>query len=383
MASHTIVGIDENSPLITERTTRPLKTSWINSFLIFVPFGFLSHFLNWSDTWVFVTNFLAIIPLAKLLVFATDDLSRRTGQTVGALLNATFGNAIELIIGIVALFKGEIVLVQASMMGSIISNLLLVLGACFLAGGIKYSIQEFNETTAQTNASLMTLACIALIIPASFSVATHHIDRNAPEVVGLSHYTAIVLLIVYVLYLLFQLKTHAYLYTTNEESERPELPLAVSVILLAVATVIVAACSEFLVSSIEGITESLGLPKIFVGLILLPVVGNAAESMTAISAAIENKMQLAIGIAAGSSLQIALFVTPFLVVLGWIINQPMTLSFDLFETILLSVSVLIMNYLIQDGKSNWLEGALLLATYAIIAIAFYFYPADIPGTIKS
>jgi len=142
------------------------------------------------------------------------------------------------------------------------------------------------------------------------------------------------------------------LYTTNEESERPELPLAVSVILLAVATVIVAACSEFLVSSIEGITESLGLPKIFVGLILLPVVGNAAESMTAISAAIENKMQLAIGIAAGSSLQIALFVTPFLVVLGWIINQPMTLSFDLFETILLSVSVLIMNYLIQVSKST-------------------------------
>ena len=142
------------------------------------------------------------------------------------------------------------------------------------------------------------------------------------------------------------------MYTTNEESERPELPLAVSVILLAVATVIVAACSEFLVSSIEGITESLGLPKIFVGLILLPVVGNAAESMTAISAAIENKMQLAIGIAAGSSLQIALFVTPFLVVLGWIINQPMTLSFDLFETILLSVSVLIMNYLIQVSKST-------------------------------
>ncbi|CAG8668808.1 10898_t:CDS:2, partial [Paraglomus occultum] len=213
----------------------------------------------------------------------------------------------------------------------------------------------------------------------SFSVATHHLDKDAPEVVGLSHYTAIVLLIVYALYLLFQLKTHAYLYTTNEENERPELPLAVSLVLLAVTTVIVAACSEFLVSSIEGINESLGLPKIFVGLILLPIIGNAAESTTAINAAIQNKMQLAIGIAAGSSLQIALFVTPFLVVLGWIINQPMSLFFDLFETILLSVSVLIMNYLIQDGKSNWLEGVLLLATYVVIAIAFYFYPSDIPG----
>jgi Ca2+:H+ antiporter len=343
--------------------------------LIFVPLGFAAHLLDWSDTMVFMLNFLAIIPLAKLLGFATEDIALRTGQTTGALLNATFGNAVELIIAIIALKEGEIRVVQASVMGSIISNLLLVLGCCFLAGGLKYKLQEFNETAAQTSASLMALACIALIIPAAFSYAVT--GRAEHEIISLSHYTAIVLLIVYALYLYFQLGTHRHLYEADEDDEQePELTLAVSLILLAAVTLVVAACGEFLVSSIEGITESLGLTKTFVGLILLPIVGNAAEHVTAIGAAMKNKMQLAVGVAAGSSLQIALFVTPFLVVLGWIIGQPMTLFFDVFETVLLFVSVLIMNYLIQDGKSNWLEGALLLATYAIIAIAFYFYPDE-------
>ncbi|CAG8611132.1 5395_t:CDS:2 [Paraglomus occultum] len=379
MSAHSHRNVDSESRLIIHKPTtrqsleRIVKASWVNVLLVFIPLGFIAHFLKWGDTAIFLLNFFAIIPLAKLLGFATEDIALRTGQTIGALLNATFGNAVELIIAIIALKEGQIRVVQASVLGSIISNLLLVLGCCFLAGGIKYSSQEFNETAAQTSASLMALACIALIIPAAFSVA---IPPTADyEVVNLSHYTAIVLLIVYGLYLLFQLKTHVHLYVTEDEDDQePELTLLISLLLLAGVTVIVALCGEFLVSSIEGITESLGLTKTFVGLILLPIVGNAAEHVTAITVAMKNKMQLAIGVAAGSSLQIALFVTPFLVVLGWIIGQPMTLFFEVFETVLLFVSVLIMNYLIQDGKSNWLEGALLLATYVIIAIAFYFYP---------
>ncbi|CAG8560463.1 5211_t:CDS:2 [Paraglomus brasilianum] len=376
--THRNVDVTESSPLIHEPTTRQslqriVKASWVNVLLVFIPLGFIAHFLKWGDTAVFLLNFFAIIPLAKLLGFATEDIALRTGQTIGALLNATFGNAVELIIAIIALKEGQIRVVQASVMGSIISNLLLVLGCCFLAGGLKYQVQEFNETAAQTSASLMALACIALIIPAAFSVSIPATQDY--EIINLSHYTAIVLLVVYGLYLLFQLKTHTELYLTEDEDEQePELTLPVAMLLLAGVTVIVAVCGDFLVSSIEGITESLGLTKTFVGLILLPIVGNAAEHVTAITVAMKNKMQLAIGVAAGSSLQIALFVTPFLVVLGWIIDQPMTLFFEVFETVLLFVSVLIMNYLIQDGKSNWLEGALLLATYIIIAIAFYFYP---------
>ncbi|CAG8447897.1 131_t:CDS:2 [Funneliformis caledonium] len=363
-----------------------LTSSYLNWLLIFLPLGFLANALNWSDTWVFTLNFFAIVPLAKLLAFATEDVSLRIGQTLGGLLNATFGNAVELIVSIVALKEGEIRVVQASMLGSIISNLLLVLGMCFVAGGMYHDEQEFNQTAAQTSSSLMALACIGLIIPAAFNFAvgngTTVIDFKH-EILDLSHGTAIVLLIIYVLYLFFQLKTHAHLYDETEtQEEQPQLSLGVSLFFLAGVTVLVALSAEYLVGSIEGIVEYSGLSKTFVGLILLPIVGNAAEHVTAITVAMKDKMDLAINVAAGSSManipdysfQIALFVTPFLVVLGWAIGVQMTLFFKTFETVVLFISVLITNYLIQDGKSNWLEGAMLLATYAIIALAFYLYP---------
>ncbi|CAI2162994.1 12802_t:CDS:2 [Funneliformis geosporum] len=369
-----------------------LTSSYINWLLIFLPLGFLANALNWSDTWIFTLNFFAIIPLAKLLAFATEDVSLRIGQTLGGLLNATFGNAVELIVSIIALKEGEVRVVQASMLGSIISNLLLVLGMCFVAGGIHHKEQSFNQTAAQTSSSLMTLACIGLIIPAAFNFAVGRsgtvVDLKH-EILDLSHGTAIVLLIIYVLYLFFQLGTHKHLYDRvrhndeeqpeeppqePEEEEIPQLTLGVSLFFLAAITLLVACSADYLVGSIEGIVESSGLSKTFVGLILLPIVGNAAEHVTAISVAMKNKMDLAINVAAGSSMQIALFITPFLVVLGWIIGVQMTLFFKTFETVVLFISVLITNYLIQDGKSNWLEGAMLLATYTIIALAFYLYP---------
>ncbi|KAG0241166.1 Sodium/calcium exchanger protein-domain-containing protein [Mortierella sp. GBAus27b] len=351
----------------------------INVLLIFIPLGIIADRLHWPDVAIFILNFVAIIPLAKLLGYATEEISLRLGENLGALLNASFGNAVELILSIIALKEGKITVVQASVLGSVLSNLLLVLGFCFVFGGLKHKTQSFNQTAAQTSASLLSLSCLSLLIPAAFHATATEVDQSA-NIKHLSYGTSIVLLIVYILYLFFQLKTHTHLYATNsEEEEEPLLPLWLGVVLLLVITVIVAFCAEYLVDSIDGLSHSWGISSTFIGLILLPIVGNAAEHVTAVSVAMKNKMDLAIGVAIGSSMQIALFVTPLMVIIGWIINQPMTLFFNTFETCVLFVSVLIVNYLIQDGESNWLEGVMLLSTYVIIAVAIYFYPS-IEGT---
>ncbi|KAF9373445.1 hypothetical protein CPB97_000533 [Podila verticillata] len=353
----------------------------INVLLIFIPLGIIAHFLHWPEVAIFLLNFIAIIPLAKLLGYATEEIALRLGENLGALLNASFGNAVELIMAVIALKEGEIEVVKASVLGSVLSNLLLVLGFCFVCGGFKYKVQSFNQTAAQTSASLLALSCLSLLIPAAFS-ATSSLVTEA-DLDHLSYGTAIVLLVVYVLYLLFQLKTHTHLYSTsNDEQEEPQLPLWFGVVLLLGITAIVAICAEFLVDSIGGLAESWNLSRTFIGLILLPIVGNAAEHVTAVTVAMKNKMDLAIGVAIGSSMQIALFVTPLLVIVGWILvaagtlgaGHHMNLLFNTFETCVMFVSVLIVNYLIQDGESNWLEGVMLLSTYIIIAIAVFFYP---------
>ncbi|KAF9927740.1 hypothetical protein FBU30_002943 [Linnemannia zychae] len=349
----------------------------INILLLFIPLGVIAAKLHWSSVAVFVLNFIAIIPLAKLLGYATEEIAMRLGDNLGALLNASFGNAVELILSIVALKEGKIDVVQASVLGSVLSNLLLVLGLCFVCGGYKFKQQTFNQTAAQTSSSLLSLSCLSLLIPAAFVATTKDIDHK-DHIQSLSYGTSIILLIVYILYLVFQLKTHTYLYASaNEDDEEPMLPVWMSIALLLIVTVVVAMCAEFLVESIEGLSESWHISPTFIGLILLPIVGNAAEHVTAITVAMKNKMDLAIGVAVGSSMQIALFVTPVMVIVGWIIGQPMTLFFNNFETCIMFVSVLIVNYLIQDGMSNWLEGALLLSTYFIIAIAVFYYPSTL------
>lgn len=286
-------------------------------------------------------------------------------------------------VSIVALRQGEIRIVQASMLGSILSNILLVLGCCFIAGGYNRSEQNFNSTVASTMSSLMAVASASLIIPATLYAALSNSKESTDDnILILSHGTAIILLILYCLYLFFQLKTHAKLFDEEEpeegaEAKEPEIltpiPAAIALVLV---TLLVAVCAEYLVDSIDAIVEEAHISKTFIGLILLPIVGNAAEHVTACVVAYKDKMDLAIGVAIGSSMQIALFVTPFLVILGWIIGQPMTLHFQLFETVTFFVSVLVVNYLIQDGKSNYLEGAMCLGTYIIIALAFYVYPDD-------
>ena len=269
------------------------------------------------------------------------------------------------------------------MLGSILSNILLVLGCCFIAGGIRYHEQRFNETVASTMSSLMAVSSASLIIPATlYAALTKAKDTSSEDnILVLSHGTAIILLLVYITYLFFQLKTHADLFdpeTQNQDNpQEAELlgPWAAGAALVVV-TIMVAICAEFLVDAIDPLVEAAHISKTFIGLILIPIVGNAAEHVTAVVVAYKDKMDLAIGVAIGSSLQIALFVTPFLVILGWIMDRKMTLHFETFETVAFFLSALVVTLLIQDGRSNYLEGCLCISMYAIIALAFYVYPED-------
>ncbi|ORZ21486.1 Sodium/calcium exchanger protein-domain-containing protein [Absidia repens] len=352
-----------------------MTSSYFNILLVFVPIALIASFMKASDPVVFSLNFVAIIPLAKLLGFATEEIALRTGSTIGALLNATFGNAVELILGIIALKEGLIRVVQASILGSILSNILLVLGFCFLLGGSTRQEQSFNVTAAQTSSSLLALTTLSLLIPAAFSATANTASEAEEGILKLSHGTALILLLVYILFLFFQLKTHTYLYEDEaDEDETPNTTLGFSVVSLIVIAGFVSLHAEFLVGAIEGVVDSWGIDETFVGIILLPIVGNAAEHVSSVTFALKNKMNLCIGIAVSSSLQIGLLVTPVLVITGWIIGQPMTLFFENFETVVLFSSVLIVNYLIQDGRSNWLEGVQLLSVYSIVALAFYVHP---------
>jgi Ca2+:H+ antiporter len=267
------------------------------------------------------------------------------------------------------------------MLGSILSNILLVLGCCFFIGGLRYQEQTFNSTVASTMSSLLTVATSSLIIPATlYAVMSENRSQDA-NIMILSRGTAIILLVIYVAYLYFQLKSHSELFDDAEAQEVAgegvQLlgPWSAGVVLVIV-TLLVAICAEYLVDSIDAIVEKAHISKTFIGLILIPIVGNAAEHVTAVVVAWKNKMDLAIGVAVGSSLQIALFVTPFLVVLGWIMDRPMTLHFETFETVSFFLASLVVVLLIQDGKSNYLEGLLCLGMYFIIALAFFVLPDD-------
>ncbi|KAJ5691118.1 hypothetical protein N7488_011853 [Penicillium malachiteum] len=366
-----------------------LVRDYVNVLLIFVPLGILAGVLEWDPTAIFVLNFFAIIPLASLLSFATEELAATMGQALGGLMNATFGNAVELIVSIIALRDEQIRVVQASMLGSILSNILLVLGCCFFVGGLRYEEQSFNTTVASTMSSLMAVASASLIIPATLYAALSKSSEDAENnILILSHGTAIILLIIYVMYLWFQLKSHASLFeesngsdTENggleEEAEERLLSPWAATVALVVVTILVAICADYLVGSIDSIVQKTGMSKTFIGLVLIPIVGNAAEHVTAVVVAYKNKMDLAIGVAIGSSLQIALFVTPFLVILGWIMDSKMSLHFQTFETVAFFISGLVVTLLIQDGKSNYLEGGMCLGLYVILALAFYVYPDDV------
>ncbi|KAI4253620.1 MAG: hypothetical protein LQ352_003579 [Teloschistes flavicans] len=531
---------------VTKRFYDTLKkiclSSWVNVLLVFVPVGIAVHSAKANPTIIFAMNAIAIIPLAGMLAFATESVAHRLGDTLGALLNVSFGNAVELIIFIIALVKNEIRIVQASLLGSILANLLLILGMSFLIGGLQYQEQLYNSTVTQLSACLLCLAVLSLLIPTAFHASFSNTDKADTAVLKVSRGTSVILLLVYILYLLFQLKSHAHMYQStpqhivdeeshpgilrrmhssssssvtsastsdtsgsrritrkkiraklgrkrhrkvqseNEEDEGPgplptldrnkgkgvmedtpgaELPkmteqsarpnarpggplrlasMAIrpppvfrnpsepllrstsavhfkppsmrrmqtgpnprriptnkdkveaappakaenpsepplsktaSVLLLLGSTALVALCAEFMVDSISALVSNTPLSEAFVGLIILPIVGNAAEHVTAVTVAAKNKMDLAIGVAIGSSIQIAVFITPLVVIIGWILKKDMPLYFTLFETVTLFVTTFVVNFLVLDGRSNYLEGSLLCSSYIIIALAAFFFP---------
>ncbi|KAG1826817.1 Sodium/calcium exchanger protein-domain-containing protein [Suillus subaureus] len=379
--------------------------TWFNILLVFIPLSFISHIMDWDAGLIFSFSFLAIVPLAKLLGEATDQLSVKLGETMSGLLNASFGNAVEIIVGVAALLDGQLRIVQMSMLGSILSNILLVLGCSFFAGGLYHKEGVFNGTGAQASASLMALSCITLVIPAAYASTTdagmqnHCSDTSECPTAGLlfiSRGTAILLLGVYCAYLWFQLKSHPKLFisppsptdepnseetvaTTEMEETVPRMGTAAASVALLSVTVVIAFCAEYLVSSIEETAVRYSIPKPFIGVVLLPIVGNAAEHVTSVWMAMKNKYELTVTICVGSSIQIACFVVPLLVIVGWIVNQPLTLHFHNFETIVLFVSVFLVNLLMMDGRSNYMEGLMLLTLYVVIALAFWV--TSVPSTV--
>ena len=348
--------------------------------LLAVPVAFGIRFVPaWkNDSLLFVAAGIGIIPLAGWLGRATEQLSARAGAGIGGFLNATFGNAAELIIALMALSKGLTTVVKASLTGSIIGNLLLVLGASAFAGGVRFPRQRFNETAARASATAMSMGAAALIIPTVFHVAANSRPGGWSPAAEqrLSLAIAIVLFLTYVATLLFSLVTHKALFAGEPEVEthEPAQPLARAVALLGVATVLLAFLSEFLVGSIESARHTLGLTQTFVGVIVVALVGNAAEHTTAIWAALKNKMDLSLGIAVGSSLQIALFVTPALVFASYAFGRPMDLEFSLPEIVAIVISIWITQQVGGDGESNWLEGVQLLSVYLVMAILFFYLP---------
>jgi Ca2+:H+ antiporter len=358
----------------------PLRSEqpWLNILLLALPAAAVLEFTHAASLWIFVVAAVGIIPLAGILGEATEVLAEYSGPTIGGLLNATMGNATELIIAIIALRAGHIQVVKASLSGSIIGNLLLVLGLSVLVGGIGRQRQTFSRTAAGTNSTMLFLAVVALVMPAVFDLAVFGDLRPNGEVIQrLSLWTSGVLIVIYAISFIFVLKTHATLFSGERDAghDLPSRSWQAALASLVIATLAIGWLSELLVGEIESVTRSLGMTELFVGVIVVAIIGNAAEHSTAVVMARQDKMDLAMSIAIGSSTQIALFVAPLLVFISVLIGKPMTLVFNVFEIVAVALSVLAVDMICSDGETNWFEGAQLLAIYVMLAVAFYFVPA--------
>ena len=337
--------------------------------LIFIPISFIAKFMNASGSVMFILSCLSIIPLAGLMGEGTEEISFYSGPKIGGFLNGTFGNATELIISFFALKQGLFDIVKSSIAGAVIGNVLLVVGASMLAGGLKFKTQKFNEKVSVTS-SMLLFAVLGLCIPALF---THTVDPALlnTRYEGLSVFVAVVMIIIYILSLVFSFSTHKDIYNTEASKEgSAKWTLKKAILILVVVTILIAIESEFLVNGVESITESLGWSEFFVGIILIPIIGNAAEHTTAIIMARKDQMDVALEIALGSSLQIILFVAPILIFIS-LFFKPMSIVFNEFELVALIASVVIANKVSHDGECNWLEGVQLLAVYLIISASFF------------
>ncbi len=357
----------------------------LNILLLALPITLYYNYVDQNHSMAFFSSLIAIMPLAFLMGRATEEIALRTTESLGGLLNATFGNAAELIIAVLLILEASRVadpeaqsffihLVQASLIGSILGNLLLVMGLAFVWGGIHHSEQKYSETQVSSNGSLLLLSMIVLVIPTVFHSSVGG-EAGDSRLLDLSHIAAAILLLVYGLFLFFQFRTHVHLFATDgSHHEEPEMKQRDSIILLVVSTVLVSWMAEILVHSVEYAAEDFGLPHLFIGVILLPLFGNAAEHFTAVTVAGKDKMDLSFAISMGSSTQIAVFIAPLMVIIAWALGVPLTFEFGILETVSAFLAVLIVNSIAADGKSNWLEGAMLLSSYGVLAAAFLFHP---------
>jgi Ca2+:H+ antiporter len=358
-----------------------LRTEPLYWLLLAIPVALALRFLHGGDLWIFILSGVAIIPLAGLMGRATENLAATLGAGVGGLLNATFGNAAELIIALIALWKGPEMypLVKASITGSIIGNVLLVLGLALCAGGFFYKRQQFNRTAASMGATLLALATIGLMIPSLYFFQREPTLNEAEKrtVTFLSEEIAVILAVIYCLSLLFSLRTHSHLFAGEDTAHAgpPEWSRRTALTILLAATAGVAVMSELLVGSVEHAAETLGMNRVFVGVIIVAIVGNAAEHSTAVLVAVKNQMDLSVNIAIGSGIQIALFVAPVLVFASMLMGHPpLDLHFTAMEVFAVAISIAVLAMVCQDGESHWFEGVMLLAVYVILAMAFYHLP---------
>ncbi|KAG0479949.1 hypothetical protein HPP92_010807 [Vanilla planifolia] len=358
-----------------------LFSAKINILMPCGPAAILVKYMTGHHGWVFFLSLLGIIPLAERLGFATEQLAFFTGPTVGGLLNATFGNATELIISIFALKSGMIRVVQQSLLGSILSNMLLVLGCAFFSGGIVFSkkYQVFNKAAATVNSGLLLMAVMGLLFPAVLHFTRTEVHFGKSEL-ALSRFSSGVMLVAYASYIVFQLKSHNNSYDSineeesqNDEDDEVQISKCEAIIWLAIVTIGISFLSEYLVDAIEGASNAWNMPIAFISVILLPIVGNAAEHASAIMFAMKDKLDISLGVAIGSSTQISMFGIPFCVVIGWIMGQPMDLNFQLFETATLFITVLVVAFMLQDGTSNYFKGVMLILCYLIVAASFYVH----------
>ncbi len=352
-----------------------LKEKPIAWLLLAIPFAILAELFRWGAVWVFLFSALSVVPLAGYIGESTEGLAHYTGPKIGGLLNATLGNAAELIITFAAIQQGLLELVKASITGSILGNLLLVLGMSMVIGGVKNGIQNFDRKQAGNNAILLVLTVLTLLVPSLLSNSIG--NEGSVKVEVLSVGVAVVMIALYVMGLVFSLRSRGSPLTpdtTKAEKTGPVPSLRSVLILLAFSTVGVAVMSELLVGAVEPVVQALGISEFFIGIIFIPLIGNVAEHLVAVQMALRNKMTLSVEIAVASSLQIALFVAPVLVFASLILGHPLTLMFNLFELLALIAGVLIAALVSADGESNWLEGAELLAMYIILGLAFYLLP---------
>jgi len=355
-----------------------IRENPISILLLAFPIAIFSEFLHWSPIATFCFAAIAIIPFAGFIGAATEVLAAHTNPKIGALLNATLGNAAELIITIVAIKAGYLELVKASITGSILGNLLLVLGMSMLLGGLRHGIQSFDRKQASNNAIMLVLSVIILLIPSLLSHYIGDIEMPEPRVETLSLGVAMIMIVIYILGLIYSYRViggPSLAEEVGRDSTHKGWSFRMGIAILLISTVGVAYLSEVLVGSIEPVVEASGISEFFIGLIFIPIIGNVAEHIVAVQVALKNKMTLSVEIAIASSLQIALFVAPLLVFISLLIGNPLTLIFNQLELTALIAGVLIAALVSADGESNWLEGAELLAIYIILGLAFFLMPS--------